>query len=130
MKMLFVLEHYHPYLGGAEKLFRQVAEGLAAEGHTVEVITTRHQARLAREEVIAGVRIRRVHCYNRFLFTFFSLPVIWRAAKDTDLIHTTTYNAAFPAWLVGRLRRKSVLITFHEYWGKLWFSLPYLSVWG
>lgn len=130
MKVLFVLEHYSPYLGGAEKLFKQVAEGLAKAGHEVVVVTTLFRADLACEEQLNGVQIKRVKCYNRFLFTVFSLPSIWRAAKGADVIHTTTYNAAFPAWLIGRFRRKRVYLTFHEYWGKLWFRLPYLSFTG
>lgn len=129
MKFLFVLEHFSPYLGGAEKLFQQVTTLLVAEGHEVEVVTTLFRADLPIKENMHGVRIRRVKCYNRFLFTLFSLPVLLRAARRADIIHTTTYNAAFPAWLVAKIWRKPSVITYHEHWGALWFQLPFLPVW-
>ena len=127
MKILFVLEHYHPYLGGAEKLFKQLAEGLAARGDEVTVLTTRFKKDLPDQEIIGGVHVERVQCYNRFLFTLFSLPRLAVLARQVDFIHTTTYNAALPAWLMGRLYRKPIILTFHEVWGKLWFELPFLT---
>ncbi len=129
MKFLFVLEHFSPYLGGAEKLFKQVTTLLVAEGHEVEVVTTLFRADLPATEIMDGVRVRRVKCANRFLFTLFSLPALFRAARQADIIHTTTYNAAFPAWLVAKFWRKPSVITYHEHWGELWFQLPFLAGW-
>ncbi|WP_020539517.1 glycosyltransferase family 4 protein [Lewinella cohaerens] len=129
MKFLFVLEHFSPYLGGAEKLFHQVTSMLVQEGHEVEVVTTLFRADLPATEIIEGVQVRRVKCHNRFLFTLLSLPVLFRAAKRADIIHTTTYNAAFPAWLVAKFWRKPSVITYHEHWGELWFQLPFLAIW-
>lgn len=127
MKILFVLEHYYPYIGGAETLFIQLAEALAARGWRVTVVTTRFNPRLAESENRFGVEIIRVNCRNRFLFSFLSLPAVLRAAKQADFIHTTTYNAALPAWVAAKLRRKVVVVTFHELWGRLWFRLPFLG---
>ena len=129
MKIVFVLEHYFPYLGGAEKLFRQLAEEFAAAGHDITVVTTRYKPELDKEEKIAGVNILRVDCGSRFLFTLLSIPVVWKATRTADLVLTTTYNAALPAWLVTRLRRIKTILVFHERWGKLWFKLPYLKPW-
>lgn len=127
MNILFVVEHYFPYIGGAEKLFQELAESLVKHGHVVQIVTTQFDSKLPTQEVHRGVNIHRVKCYNRFLFTFFSLPVIKKYAKSANIIHTTTYNAAFPAWLISTILRKPVLITFHEAWGRLWFSLPFIS---
>lgn len=127
MKILFVLEHYYPYLGGAEKLFQQVAEAFVEEGHQVRIITTLFDPALSAQETVKGVEISRLACKSRFLFTFLSLPLVWKHASAADLLFTTTYNAALPAWLIGKLRRKKTILVFHEYWDKLWFSLPYLN---
>lgn len=128
MNVLFVLEHYYPYIGGSEKLFKQVAEALANQGHEVNIVTTKFKADLPKNELINGVHVHRISCINRFFFTFLSIPKAWTLAKKTDFIHTTTYNAALPAWLVGQLSGKKIILTFHEYWGELWFDLPYLSL--
>jgi glycosyltransferase involved in cell wall biosynthesis len=123
-----VLEHFYPYIGGAEQLFWELATALAREGQEVGVVTTRFRPGLPQEEVLEGVKIYRVDCRNRYLFSFFSLPVILARLKEGyDLVHTTSYNAALPAWLASRIRRKPVIITFHEAWGKLWWQLPFAN---
>ena len=129
MRLLFVLEHFPPYLGGAETLFGGLTAELAARGHSVTVITTRFRADLPRRETWRGVEVRRIDCRNRYLFSLLALPAVWRAARRADLVHTTTYNAALPAWLGAKLAGKRVVITFHEYWGDLWLRLPFIPRW-
>ena len=128
MNIVFILEHYYPYIGGAERLFQMLAESMATEQHEVTVLTTKFNKTLASSEKHNGVNILRIQCYNRFLFTFLSLPKVIQYARKADLIHTTTYNAALPAWLGARLTRKKVIVTFHEVWDHLWFRLPFASL--
>jgi glycogen(starch) synthase len=45
---------------------------------------------------------------------------VLRLAKTTDLIHTTTFNGAPPAWLAAKIRKKKVIITVHETWIGKW----------
>ncbi len=129
MKILFVLEHYHPYIGGAEKLFRQLAESLSQKNNQITVVTTKFREDLENEEILNEVKVIRINCKNRFLFTLKSLPLLLNISKEFDIIHTTTYNAALPAWIAAKINRKKIFLTFHEYWNKLWFSLPFLSRW-
>lgn len=128
-RILFVLEHFYPYIGGAEKLFYQLTTELAKKGHKVTVLTTRFDVELAKEENHQGVQIVRINCSNRFSFTFLSLPKVMQLARQHDIVHTTTYNAAFPAVLGGKLMGKKVFVTFHEVWGDLWWRLPFISNW-
>lgn len=125
MKILFILELYYPNIGGIEKLFKSLAEKLVEEGHSVSVITTRFSKELPKREIINGVEVKRLNISSRFVFTFFGIFGMLREAKNCDIIHTTSYNAAFPARLAGWIYGKKVLITFHEAWGKLWFRLPF-----
>ncbi len=129
MKLLFVLEHFYPYVGGAEKLFFELTRTLVEKGHSVTVVTTRHHRSLPSREMLHGIQVFRINCFNRYLFTLFSIPQIFKLARQCDLIHTTTYNAALPARLVGKLWNKPVMITFHEVWDKLWRTLPFIPSW-
>jgi len=129
MRILFVLEHFHPYVGGAEELFLKLTTALVNEGYDVSVVCTRHDSSVAQYEDHQGVKIHRVNCYNRFLFTLFSLPIVLKLARRSDLIHTTSYNSAVPAFIGGLFARKKVVITFHEVWGKLWMKLPFTPKW-
>ena len=132
MKVLFVLENYHPKIGGVETLFKLLCETLAQKGHEVRVITTHHPG-LATTEVLNGVHIQRLRITNRYLFTFLAFGSVFKWTKWADFVHTTSYNAGFPAGISGLILRKKVVITFHEVWGKLWLTLPfmpYLSKWA
>jgi glycosyltransferase involved in cell wall biosynthesis len=77
--------------------------------------------------MINGVAVRRLPFTNRFAFTFFSLPWVLYYGRKFDYFHTTSYNAAVPAFVASKLLGKKCFITFHEYWGRLWFQLPHLS---
>ncbi|MEA3479356.1 MAG: glycosyltransferase family 4 protein [Bacteroidota bacterium] len=127
MKILFILELYYPNIGGNERLFKSLAESLASQGHQVSILTTRFSKDLPEKEEINAVLIKRLPVLNRFCFTLFATCPAIRLAKKADLIHTTSYNAAFPAWIAAKVRKKKVIITFHEAWGKLWFRLPYMN---
>lgn len=128
MKILFVLEYHYPHIGGVETLFKLLTEQLVLKGYQVTVLTNRHSSELAKEEIINGVTIKRINFHNRYLFTLFAFFPALILARKHDFIHTTSYNAAFPAFFAGLFSRKKVLVTFHEFWGPLWSSLPRLSV--
>ena len=122
MRVLFVLENYYPHIGGVEVVFKTLAEGLAARGHTVDIIT--HQLKnTKRFERINGVKVHRVPSFfSRYWFTLLGVPKAVQLARKADIIHTTTFNGAFPAWLAAKLRGKKCVITIHEVWQGKWQS--------
>ena len=127
MKVLFVLENYFPHVGGVEVVFKNLAEGLVKEGKDVSIITHRLKG-TKKFEVINGVKVFRVSCFHsRYLFTFFSIPKVLRLAREADIIHTTTFNGAFPAWLGAKLLRKPNVITIHEVWVGRWKELTEMN---
>lgn len=122
MRILIVTEYYWPHIGGVEVLFKNLAEGLVQKGHRVHVVTSR-VSKTVRHEKLNGVEIHRVFVPqkgDRYFFTFLSLFKIWHLAGQTDLIHSTLYNAAIPSWIVSKLRRKKAILTVHEVFGKKW----------
>lgn len=130
MRVLFVLENYLPHIGGVEVVFKNLCEGLAAKGHDVTVVTHR-LPKTKSYEIMNGVRVIRVHCFDsRYLFTFAGIPAALRNAKDADIIHTTTYNGAFPAWVAAAIRRKPAVITVHETWLGKWRHYSNFSTLG
>lgn len=127
MKILFVLEYHYPHIGGVETLFKQLTEQLAKKGFEVAVLTNRHNNKLPKLEIINGVTIYRYSFYNRYIFTLFAFFRAFILARKYDLIHTTSYNAAIPAYFAGLFTGKKVIITFHEVWGDLWYTLPFIN---
>ena len=130
MKLLFVLENYHPHIGGVETLFKSLCESLASRGEEVTVFTTGVIKTAAKKETLNGVHIIRTGYSNRYLFTFISVVALIPLARKCDHIHTTSYNAAIPAKLAAWWCKKPISITFHEVWATLWFKLPYMTKLG
>ncbi|MEL7415378.1 MAG: glycosyltransferase family 1 protein, partial [Pseudomonadota bacterium] len=54
-----ILNYYAPYVSGLTETARVVAEGLAAQGWRVAVVTACHDPELPAEEVMRGVHVFR-----------------------------------------------------------------------
>lgn len=127
MRILFILEYYDPHIGGVETLFKQLVQKLASESHSVVVITNKFRNDLDSIEKYENLTIRRYRFYNRYLFTFLAwIPAI-KYARHSDIIHTTSFNAAIPARIAAKICNRKSIITFHELWSDLWFRLPWMN---
>ena len=126
MRILYVFEHFHPYIGGAENLFLNLCSEMAARGHKVQVITRRLQG-TPKHEVINKVEILRIESPGRSWFALFAFPAIMKKARLADLVHTSLYSASIPAQIASHILHKPVVITVHEIWTDLWSDLPFLS---
>ena len=125
-----MLENYYPFIGGAEVLFKNLCEGLAAKGHDVTVLTSRIPG-TSPSDLVNGVRIVRINTPrrgSRYWFTFLAIPAAIRLAASSDIVHTTTYNGAFPAWLSARIRGKKCVITILEIIGLGWKEMAGMSL--
>lgn len=127
MNILFVLEHFYPNKGGVERLFMELCKGLVQKGEHVQIVCTKTNDTQLSSEIFEGIHIQRLPLKNRFFFTFFSVFFLRPFALKADIIHTTSYNAALPAWIISFLCNKPCVITFHEVWGALWSRLPYYN---
>jgi len=124
MRILFVLENYLPNIGGVETIFKNLADGLVNQGHDVSIITHRIKGTKEKEN-IKGVKVYRVNVPPfgpRYWFTFLSIPKVIKLAKNADIIHTTTFNAAFPSWIASKILKKPCVITVHEVWVGKWME--------
>ena len=107
-------------------LFGELAAELVRRGHEVEVITSADPGDPP-HEIRDGVSVHRINApafARRYLFMLMAIPRAIRAARRADLVHTTTYNAAIPAWIAARLARKPVVLTAHEVFGPQWHTMP------
>jgi len=126
VKICFVLEYYFPHIGGAETFFKNLVESLVKKGHDCFVVTSSVPG-TDKIERINGVEVRRVcvpRLWSRYWFTILSVPSVYKIAKDCDILHTRTYNGAFPACLVSLLLKKPAVITIFEVLPDLWKTLP------
>lgn len=117
MKLLFVSEYYPAsenvdLHGGVEARVYEIASRLSRR-HKVVVITSAESGK-PREQVLAGVKIKRVGLdrnYTRtgqhFTRLIFILSVIWSGLfLDFDLIEGSGFMGWFPALVLSRLKKK------------------------
>ena len=74
MKILFVLEHFYPYIGGSEKLFYELTTKLAAQGFDITVVTSLYDKKLPLVESHKNVKIVRGQMLQPFWFHFSEPP--------------------------------------------------------
>ena len=125
MRILFVLEYFSPHIGGAETLFEQLVQTLVQKGHKVTVLTTRLPGTQAAEKKngLQILGIKTPPFARRYWFTLLAIPWAINLAREHDIIHTTTYNAALPAWLAAKITGKKVILHVLEVFGRQWFAL-------
>ncbi len=117
MKILTVLTYYSPHWTGLTAHAARVAEGLAARGHEVTVLTIRYRPDLARDEMLNGVRVVRIQPLARFSRGMITPAFPWAVAQlirqhDTVQIHTPLPEAPIVAALC-RLLGRPLLMTHH-----------------
>jgi glycosyltransferase involved in cell wall biosynthesis/ubiquinone/menaquinone biosynthesis C-methylase UbiE len=95
----------------------QAAEGLAARGVEVTVLTVRHSPELRRDEIINGVRVVRLQPVARFSRGMITPALLWAAPyliaqHDVVQIHTPLPEGPIiAAWC--RLLRRPLVMTHH-----------------
>jgi len=117
MKILTVLTYYSPHWTGLTAHATRVAEGLAARGEQVTVLTTRYRGDLPRDELLNGVRVVRIRPVGRLSRGMITPAFPWAAAlliraHDVVQIHTPLPEAPVVA-LLCRLLRRPLLMTHH-----------------
>lgn len=93
MRILQVTPGYAPQLGGVERHVQDVSEALARLGHDVTVATTTPDARLAREERVGGVAIRRFAAVGPESYRLPLGLARYLRAQRFDVVHAHNYHA-------------------------------------
>lgn len=130
VRVLHVVRRYAPLLGGTERYVKDLAEAQARSGSRVTVLTLDRDVtaasadRLAPDEVIGGVLVRRLSGTggHRFAVTF-RPDLAARAIAAADVVHL--HDLRFLAGLVAAtsaVRRRPLLfhthgLIFHTQWG-------------
>jgi glycosyltransferase involved in cell wall biosynthesis len=133
MRVCLIYDCLFPYtVGGAERWYRNLAERLAADGHTVTYLTLRQWDRDA-EADLTGVEVRvvgpRMSLYagpgrRRVLPpVVFGLGVLWHLmlrGRRYQVVHTASfpYFSLLAAALARPLGRYRVVVDWHEVWSR------------
>lgn len=118
---------FSPYIWWIETLFDDVTDFCVKKWYTATVLTSRHNQKLQQIEKRKGVTIYRIW-KNRF-------TILWKVLRfwithrslfqSIDHIHTSTFTAAIPAWILSKSYKKPCTITIHEIYDILRYHLKW-----
>lgn len=115
MRIVTTLSYYAPHWTGLTVYAQRIAEGLAARGHDVTVVTTRHADDLPSSEVIGGVTVERLATVGRVSRAMLAprlLPTLWHRLGDADLLHVhSPMPEAGAAVAIARQRGVATMVT-------------------
>ncbi len=118
LKILFYLLYYLPHRTGMQLYIEHLAQELVRRGHEVTVLAAQHQPDLPREEVIAGVRIRRVWAPPIPISRGMIMPnfpfVLHKLMREHDVVsvHTPFLETAVVR-MIAEMTNTNVVVTHH-----------------
>ena len=135
MRIVFLAESIYPFFkGGKEKRLYDLAKALVERGHDVHVYCMKSWEGKKTYE-LDGINLHaicpRYDYYTKsgkrsiiqtIKFAGYTFPGLIKEKFDVLDIDNMPYFHIFPAWLVCKLKRKKMIVTWHEYWGRYWFE--------
>lgn len=121
-RIAMILPHFHPYVGGGEKLFYEIAKGLVKEGHDVHVVAEKVDEEHSGYKEIEGIKIWYCPWKSAFGHPFPKRRDIEPHIAWCDIAHTSTYTTTPIVSKLARKYKKPSVITIHEVRGPMWFK--------
>lgn len=121
MKVCMILPHFYPYVGGGEKLFYDLAKGLAARGHEVRVIAERVDEEHTGYKKIEGIEVWYCPWKSMFGHPFPKREDIEPHVQWCDIVHSSVFTTSPIGSRLARKYHKPSVLTIHEIRGNKWY---------
>jgi glycosyltransferase involved in cell wall biosynthesis len=115
MKILQVVARYYPDIGGVEEHVRNISERLARK-HEVIVCATDSSGKLAREETIGQVKVKRFESWAPGEAYFFSRQLkkyLDENSSGFDVVHAHGYHSFPPLYAAQSKKENKFFFTPH-----------------
>ncbi len=117
MRVLQILYYYTPHSSGVTVYAERMAKHLAARGHDVTVLASRHDRAYPRERTADGVcevRVPVAFSVSRGVVMPSFLPIAARLMREHDVVHIhLPLLEAAPLAVLARLLRRRLIMTHH-----------------
>ncbi|ADN36169.1 glycosyl transferase group 1 [Methanolacinia petrolearia DSM 11571] len=140
MKIAFVYDVIYPYVkGGAEKRIYELSLRLAERGHEVHIFGMKYwdgPAVFEKDGIIYHGLCRPMDLYVKgrrsivqaIYYSFFLFLPLLKERPDVIDCQAFPYFPLLPSWLVSKVSKCSLVVTWHEVWGNYWYD--YLGFFG
>jgi glycosyltransferase involved in cell wall biosynthesis len=115
MKIIHVVHHYWPFVGGIENVVKALAEGMAGLEHEVHVVTSSYGAEgRPKEEVVNGVHVHRVRSI-RLGYPDLTYPLEYPSdlLKSADVVHGHSQNSLFTVKMIEKAKKLGAKTAIH-----------------
>jgi len=135
MKIAFISDAVYPYMkGGKEKRLHEITKRLAKKGHDVHIYCMKwwDGKDIIKED---GVYLHAISPFyelytsegkrsvkQAIMFSLHILPKMIKEKFDIIDVDNMPYFPIFSAWLLSKLKRKTLVVTWFEFWGEYWFD--------
>jgi len=127
MNILHIVKLYYPWIGGVEKVAREIVEGIQHDAN-VHVLCCQHRGRGSRE-FIGGVEVIKAGSFGMFFSMPISFPFWYLFRKEAQWADILHFHHPFPLadiiYLLFAPKNKKVVITWHS---DIWRQKRFLSV--
>jgi glycosyltransferase involved in cell wall biosynthesis len=118
LKILFCILYYLPHRTGMPIYIQRIGQELIRRGHEVTVLAAQHKPELPAEEIIDGIRVRRVYAPPIPISRGMLMPayawVLYEELRKHDVVnvHTPMLETALIS-IVAQLANRPVIVTHH-----------------
>jgi glycosyltransferase involved in cell wall biosynthesis len=115
MRIVHIIHHYWPFVGGIENVVKALAEGMARLGHEVHVVTSTYGAEgRPREETVNEVHVHRVRSV-RLGYPDLTYPLEYptHLLKSADVVHGHSQNSLFTVKMIEKAKKFGAKTAIH-----------------
>jgi len=114
MKILMLTPYFYPHTGGTEKYVKDLSIQLVKNGHDVTVVACNvpRAKKAKKEEVIEGVKIKRISAIDFLYYLPVSLFFNLKTLEGYDVVHIHCPPHSFVRSVAGKVKTP-VVTTFH-----------------
>ncbi len=117
MKLLISISYYIPHISGLTNATKNLAELLAQNGYQVTVLATQHDKTLSKNEILNGVRVKRMpylfKLYKGFIIPGFMIAAYKAILQSEQVIINLPQAEGFIVAGLAKLMRKKVHCIYH-----------------
>lgn len=121
MKIAMILPHFYPYVGGGEKMFYDLAVGLAKIGHEIHVVAESVGEEYLGHRRFDGIEVWYCPWKSMFGHPFPRKNDIESHIKWCDIVHTSIFTTAPVVSRLARKYHKPSILTIYEARGAKWY---------
>lgn len=121
MKIAIILPHFYPYVGGAEKMFYDLAMGLSKLGHEVHVVARNVGEEYLGYREMGGIKVWYCPWRSMFGHPFPKESDIEPHISWCDIVHTSIFTTSPVVSRLARKYHKPSVLTIYEARGWKWY---------